>query len=438
MSEHNEEQEVVEKPTTHKKKAQAFLVFLLGALLVGLIVDIVAKSGGSEEKKEEKPRVAAVATADPVGVRSFDERVEDAKKRKAYEQQRAEVKAPVTATEVVAAAKQAQEQQRQSRLDWSPEQKEKTPAEIYLEAEQMRALESRRSRLVVNLNKEKGQPAIKSQNRSQVVQQPGGRDISGERAFIQDELARVRQMQEKLISGQSSAPAGPAGMFGQGQEPVTAKTSPNFEVGKPVVEQGQPKPGQVLLSTGTVISAALDQMTMSDVTGAFRAIVTRDVYDPTDTFVLIPKGAKLTGKSIRLKGVNEPIQNRMILTLNWCVLPNGKRISFEKTVAMDSAGVSALKDKVNYHLIPQVLGVAAYALLSSQSSYDGTGDAVNSSYEGEVGTAMREQFAPLAAKYLTLVPTVTLRAGTPMRVFIEDDLFITPWDRVYAGLVPRG
>jgi type IV secretion system protein VirB10 len=50
---------------------------------------------------------------------------------------------------------------------------------------------------------------------------------------------------------------------------------------------------------------------------------------------------------------------------------------------------------------------------------------------------MREQFAPMAAKYLSLVPTVTLRQGLPMRIFIEDDLYITPWEHSFAGVMPR-
>ena len=248
-------------------------------------------------------------------------------------------------------------------------------------------------------------------------------------------MARVREMQQKLVAGEVPGPTG--GGFPQAAN-ITAQTSGDFEVGKPVVEQQRPKPGQVLLATGTVISAALDQLVMSDITGVWRGIVSQDVYDKSSRFVLIPKGAELTGKSIRLKGINEPIQNRMILTNNWCVLPNGKRISFKKTVSMDATGIAALKDKVNYHLIPQILGVAAYAVLSSETSRSGSGANQDTTFEGDIGVGLRDQLALLAAKYLSLVPTVTLRMGTPMRIFIEDDVYVTPWDRTFSGVMPRG
>jgi type IV secretory pathway VirB10-like protein len=431
MSENEDKRhEVTEEPATHKKKAQAFLFALLGILVVVMIVDVIRKSGGSDEN-ETPPSVAAIATS-PVQIRSFDERVEEAKRVQAHQAQTAEIKA--TPADIVKQVQQSRENEKEQRVSgWGSTQQEKTPAEIYLQAEQMRVLESRRSRLKVELTNNRGGVIPVASAAPTGGTYPRGQGLSAERTFIQDELARVRAIQEKLLNGETPSASG--GSFTP-QQHVTAQNAADYQVGQPVIEQGQPKPGQVLLATGTVISAALDQMTMSDVTGAFRAIITRDVYDPSQRFVLLPKGAKLVGKAIRLKAVNEPIQNRMVLAMNWCVLPNGKRISFNKTVSMDSAGVAALKDQVNYHLIPQVLGVAAYALLSSETSRSGSGDNTDSTYEGDVGTAMREQFAPMVSKFLNLVPTVTLRPGTPMRVFIEDDLFITPWDRVYSRVIP--
>ena len=101
---------------------------------------------------------------------------------------------------------------------------------------------------------------------------------------------------------------------------------------------------------------------------------------------------------------------------------------FEKRVAsLDQEGVPAIKDKVNYHFIPQFLGVAAYALLSSETSRQGSGYSNDQTFEGQMGESLRKQFAPLAAKYLNLVPTITLRIGTPMIIILEDDVYAYPW-----------
>ena len=102
---------------------------------------------------------------------------------------------------------------------------------------------------------------------------------------------------------------------------------------------------------------------------------------------------------------------------------------------LDREGVAAVKDKVNRHFLAQFLGVAAYAVLSSETSRTGTGFNNDSTFESDVGEEARRHFAPLAQKYLRLVPTITLRPGTPLRVYIAEELYITPWDTVGSEYV---
>jgi len=415
-----ETSEVSETPATHKKKAQAFIAVLLCILVVVMIVDVI--KGGRKQREEEAP-VGGVVQTQPVNVRNFDERIAQA--RRQVEQAPAPEKK--TVAEITAEARESRESQR-SRWTETPATQKRTPEEIYQEAEELRALESRRSALHLDL-KDKSQSTVAIQTATPQQTRRGSGD---ERAWIKDEISRVREMQQRLLSGStgngSAAPTMP--------QSLTAQTTPDMVVGAVVQEQQQPKPGQVLLSTGTVISAALDQMVISDFMGSYRAVLTRDVYDPSQRYVLLPTGAKIIGKTLMYKGVNQAINNRMIMTVNWLVLPNGKRVDFTKTAALDAAGAGAIEGDTNYHLIPQILGVAAYATLSTETSYSGSGDDSDTTYEGELGQSMREQFAPLAAKYLNLVPTVTLQPGTPMRIFIEDDLYLMPWDRTYAGVLP--
>jgi type IV secretion system protein VirB10 len=177
---------------------------------------------------------------------------------------------------------------------------------------------------------------------------------------------------------------------------------------------------------------------MSDYMGSYRALVTSDVYDVTGNHVIIPKGSKLTGRTVRISNVNEAIQARMGMPATWIVLPDGKRISLEKTKTLDQGGIPAVKDKVNYHLLVQFLGVAAYALISHETSREGSGYANDETFEGEAGEAFRSQFAPLIQKYLALVPTITLTPGTPIKLFIEDDIYAKPWRSIYQTFVSKG
>lgn len=205
-------------------------------------------------------------------------------------------------------------------------------------------------------------------------------------------------------------------------------------VGKPVSE-GAPLQGQKLLSMATVIDAVLDQDVVSDYVGRVRMRIAKDVYDITDSYILIPKGCKVIGTCLRISNINEPIQARMGLTANWAILPDGKRISFEKSNVLDRAGIHAIKDKVNRHFLAQFMGVMAYVALAGESSYEGSGANNDQTYEGEVGAVLRQQFANIASKYLSLVPTITLRSGTPIKIFLEDDLYVYPYKSVFDKFI---
>ena len=125
----------------------------------------------------------------------------------------------------------------------------------------------------------------------------------------------------------------------------------------------------------------------------------------------------------------------MGLTINNVILPNGNKIDFSKQRMLDHEGISAIKDEVNRHFLAQFLGIAAYALLSEETSRQGSGAFTDQTFSGEAGSAVRKQYAPLAAKYLRLVPTVTLNQGTPLRIFIEDEIYIEPWEQLGESLV---
>ena len=174
---------------------------------------------------------------------------------------------------------------------------------------------------------------------------------------------------------------------------------------------------------------------ISDYPGSsLKAIANRDVYDATRQFVIIPKGTEFNIKMVRTRNVNEAISNRVGFLVKEAVLPNGNSIDFSTASVSDREGVGAIEDQTDYHLMAQFLGVAAYALVGSQTSRSGTGDK-ESSYAGDVGENSRSQFAPLAEKYLNIVPTQTIRPGQSFQIITEQEMFIEPWSDLYAKYV---
>jgi type IV secretion system protein VirB10 len=180
----------------------------------------------------------------------------------------------------------------------------------------------------------------------------------------------------------------------------------------------------------TVIRATLDQTVISDYVGPLRLLVVDDVYDVERHQVLIPKGSKVLAHSLLVGNINAPIQSRMGITVERMVLPNGQSIDFSRQAALDREGIAAVEGSTDYHLLEQFLGVAAYALLSAGTSRQGSGIANDSTFTGDLGASARQQFQPLVARYLSLVPTITLSPGTPMRIFLQEEMWITPWKPV--------
>ena len=240
-----------------------------------------------------------------------------------------------------------------------------------------------------------------------------------------------------------AAPAPQAAMFAQlAGRPATAATDGPATFGEAAQNRAfltpqaaGPRDGEMLLPTTTVISAVVKNDTMSDYNGDWLAEVQRPVLDPTGEYILLPIGTRITGKTVRASGVNEVIQNRVAYTVQWAIRPDGKRIDFHRAAGMDVAGVAALKDQVDYHVAAQVFGVLAYAVVGLGPAMSTTSTAPLSSRDLAVQSASdqaRMVGQNFAAKYLQIVPTVTIRGGTPMKIFLEDDIYVTPWASIDA------
>ena len=133
------------------------------------------------------------------------------------------------------------------------------------------------------------------------------------------------------------------------------------------------------------------------------------------------------------------IQNRMGLVVKWMVRPDGKRIDFGKSSGTDQAGVGAIPGDVNYHVMAQLGGLAAYAILGLGPSFATAAGAPQSSQDTalkDLTGGFRSQGRDFANKYLNIVPTITVPAGTPMKIFIEDDIYVRPWARLDDTIYP--
>ena len=406
--------EIREKDPNYRKKAQWFGLACIILLCVTLILSVFL-GGGRRRTAEKQPLPIDQADSLHAGSqKDLQARIQQERIRR--QKQLEEGRGVDNDARMQELLERRQEQQTEKIPDARP-----TIYEEFREQEKRRALMARRSRFGL-----RPQHAMAAAPAMQMGSADGlnlsRTNLQKERQQIEQAIAQLQQGQSPDLSGLFATGSGQ----GRGVEEGSLPEQP--VIAGQVASEAVPEPGQRLIPTGTMISGVLDQQLMSDYTGPFRGMVTHDVYDVSGNYILIPKGSRITGRCLRISNVNEPIQARMGLAVKWLVLPDGKRISFERRVAaLDQAGVPAIKDKVNYHFLAQFLGVAAYAVLSSETSREGSGYNNDQTFEGQMSQSMREQFAPLAAKYLNLVPTITLRIGTPIKIFLEDKVYAHPW-----------
>ena len=167
---------------------------------------------------------------------------------------------------------------------------------------------------------------------------------------------------------------------------------------------------------GTLISAVLETALDSTRPGQARALVTRNVFGFDGTQVLIPRGARLYGlyQSELAEG-----QNRAQIQWTSLLRPDGVTIALDSPAA-DPLGRGGVKGKVNTHFI-QRLG---NALLRSTVDI-GTAIATRRISSPSVVVALpntAQASSVVVRDGSQITPTLTVRQGTRVSVFVQHDL----------------
>jgi type IV secretion system protein VirB10 len=180
------------------------------------------------------------------------------------------------------------------------------------------------------------------------------------------------------------------------------------------------------VKAGTVIAAALITALNSDLPGEVIAQVTEPVYDhATGRAVLIPQGSRLIGQYDSQVAYG---QERALIAWNRVIMPNGASINIGSMTGADLAGASGLHDRVNDHFAQLAKGILLSTLFSvgAASAQDAGarssgGLVVNSAGSGVANNA-QEVGQRITERDLGRQPTITVRAGWPLRVLVNKDM----------------
>ncbi len=167
------------------------------------------------------------------------------------------------------------------------------------------------------------------------------------------------------------------------------------------------------------------------------AQVARDFVSLDGKRVLVPAGAKVYGTAGRVQSLQ---QARLYVRFNKIVFPRRTpeetpRVAWfpSRTFpAMDQRGSLGVQDRVNRHLMLQFGAAIALGV------FDGLGAKIEGASGGEDATARELVLARTARnfnqvadaviqRYANVVPTVTIREGTKLKVYFTQDVMLTPF-----------
>jgi type IV secretion system protein VirB10 len=182
-----------------------------------------------------------------------------------------------------------------------------------------------------------------------------------------------------------------------------------------------------VLQAGAVIPAALITGIRSDLPGQITAQITEAVYDsPTGRWLLVPQGARLIGLYDSQIAFG---QKRVLLVWTRLILPNGRSIVLERQAGADASGYAGLQDEVDNHW-GELFKAALLSTVLSVGTQLGS-----SSTEDEIVRALRRGGSDslnqigqqVVRRNLNIQPTLTIRPGFPVRVIVNRDLVLQPY-----------
>ncbi|MGA2434000.1 MAG: TrbI/VirB10 family protein [Bryobacteraceae bacterium] len=190
----------------------------------------------------------------------------------------------------------------------------------------------------------------------------------------------------------------------------------------PELEQASGK--QYRLFEGTVFEAVLTNRLNGTYVGPVNCMVTTDVYSLDMQHLLIPQGSRILGEARRVDTFG---QERLAVFFHRIVMPDGYSVSLDQFKGLNQIGETGLRDKVNHHYLQTfgaALAIGAVAGFSTANTTYGIGASGTDMYRQGVASSLSQSSTQILDKFLNIMPTVTIREGHRVKVYLAGDLLV--------------
>lgn len=220
-----------------------------------------------------------------------------------------------------------------------------------------------------------------------------------------------------------------AGLAGGGEAAGPAERTVPGVTGPPVGETADPAvvktaadpAGWERVYEGSVLSAVLVTQLDGDFAGPVLAQVAIPFYSADRQRVLVPRGARLLGTA---EAVRHQDQSRLAVGFHRLVWPDGRWVDLAFH-GLNAVGESALADQVDRHYLSMSAAAGAVGVLAGltlQGSDPYAGGAAG--FRSAAGQGFGQSATQVLGRFLNRLPTVTVRAGHRLRVWVTSDFLV--------------
>jgi type IV secretion system protein VirB10 len=177
-----------------------------------------------------------------------------------------------------------------------------------------------------------------------------------------------------------------------------------------------------ILFEGTILESVLINRLDGGFAGPIECLLSTDVYSNDRQHLLMPAGSKFLGET---KKVDTFGQTRLAVVFHRMLMPDGYSVNLDQFKGLNQIGDTGLRDQVNNHYL-RIFGVSLAVGALGAVSAAGTAGGLNATS----ADLMRQGFAQSTAqssaqildKFLNVMPTVTIREGHRVKVYLASDL----------------
>lgn len=177
-----------------------------------------------------------------------------------------------------------------------------------------------------------------------------------------------------------------------------------------------------VLFEGTVLETVLLNRLDGQFSGPIECLLTGDVYSHDRQHILIPAGTKILGEARKVESFG---QTRLAVFFHRLVMPDGYSASLDHFKGLNQTGDAGLRDQVNNHYI-RLFGVSLAIGAIGAVAQAGTSGALTASgtdlMRQGFAQSMGQSSAQILDRFLNVLPTVTIREGHRIKVYLSGDL----------------